>query len=230
MVAGSSCIDYSMLNNKRKAYDEAGESRETADATVEYARNHGAKIVILENVLKAPWGRMELAWQEAGYATKVALLDSKDFYMPQTRQRGYMIGISREVAEECQLDADKAVNKWFGVMERLQRRASSPFTDFIFDDDDPQLRIQDQEAAAVQTIGRPVSWEMCKKEVLFYRASNFLGPQRPFTNWENSGSCNVPDSCFKHWFKKQVERIWDTIDINHLRSIAWRGYDMSHKV
>ena len=230
MIAGSSCIDYSSLNNKRKSYEDDGESRRTAEATVEYAKNHSAKIVVLENVLKAPWGNMELAWQRAGYATQVVLLDSKDFYLPQTRQRGYMIGISRAVAEKCGLAVDEAVKKWFEIMSKLQRRASSPFTDFIFDDDDVQLRNHDQEAAVVQTSCRSVPWEKCKVEVLCYRACNFLGLKRPFTNWENSGSCHVPDFCQKQWFKKQVERIWDTIDINHLRSISQRSYDMSCKM
>lgn len=231
MIAGSSCVDYSTLNNQQKEFGANGESYETLVATVDYAENHKPTIVILENVYTFPWPQVETMWHNVGYATKVAYLDSKDFYLPQTRQRGYMIGLRRNMIKERKvgLDADVAVERWFEVLEKLQRRASSPFTEFIFADDDEELRKYNQQAAVLLPPNKSVSWEKTRIECLSCRSCNFLGFKKPVTDWENNGSCLVPDFCNAPWFKKQVERIWDTIDINHLRAIGQRSYDMAYK-
>jgi site-specific DNA-cytosine methylase len=250
MIAGSSCIDYSLLNNKPKEFGASGESYDTLKATLDYAKVHKPLVVILENVLSFPWHNVEQWWQEAGYVTQVAFLDSKDFYLPQTRQRGYMIGLRWKARTESQvgLEADNivddaaddaadnaakeaaliAVKKWFEVLGNLQRRASSPFTEFILADDDTELRKYSQQAAAMIMTNKNVSWEKCRIECLSCRSGNFLGFKKPVTDWENNGSCVVPDFYDKEWYKKQVERVWDTLDINHLRSIL-RFYDFSYK-
>jgi site-specific DNA-cytosine methylase len=231
MIAGSSCIDYSSLNTKPKEFGNLGESYETLVAAVEYAKEHRPNIVILENVYKFPWASTEGLWHDAGYATKVVYLDSKDFYLPQTRQRGYMIGLRRDVISErnVDLDADTAVENWFKTLGKLQRRASSPFTDFIFSNDDAALRKFNRQTAMQMMPGKTVPWEKCRVECLSYRLCNLLGFKKPVTAWENNGSCTVPDFCNSLWFKRQVERIWDTIEINHLRSAALRWYDIAYK-
>lgn len=231
MIAGSSCVDYSPLNSNPKEFGTKGESLETLMATLDYAKAHKPTIVILENVMKFPWPTVEGKWREIGYATKVAKLDSKNFYLPQTRTRGYMIGIRKTAYLErgLEFEAKAAVETWFEILEKLQRRASSPFTDFIFADDDVQLQRHNKRAAVLLTTGKNVPWDKCRVECLSYRSCNFLGFKKPVTEWENNGSCKVPEYCNTLWFKRQVERIWDTIDINHLRSIALRSYDMSYK-
>lgn len=231
MIAGSSCVDFSNLNNSRKEYGDDGESLTTLKAAVEYAKTHNPNLVILENIKKFPWTEVERLWQAAGYATKVAYLDSKDFYLPQTRQRGYMIGLRRKVISErnVKLDADAAVEQWFEILQKLQRRASSPFTEFIFADDDPQLERYNRQAAVLLKSATTGAWDKCRVECLSYRSTNLLGFERPVTDWENNGSCKVPDYCNSAWYKKQVERIWDTIDINHLRSVVSRWYELAYK-
>jgi site-specific DNA-cytosine methylase len=231
MVAGSSCVDYSGLNQHQKEFGEEGESYDTLMATVKYAEKHTPQMVILENVLNFPWEEVEGLWHAQGYATKVALLDSKNFYLPQTRQRGYMIGLRREVNghPKLELDADAAVLEWFKIMEKLQRRASSPFTDFILADDSEELAKYNQQAGAQISVTKNVPWAKTRVECTSCRSTNFLGFKKPLTEWENNGSCLVPDNCNIPWFKKQVERIWDTIEINHLRAIVHRQYDMAYK-
>ena len=231
MVAGSSCIDYSPLNSKPKEFGKDGESYQTLMAAVNYAKKHRPNIVILENVKKFPWAFTEGKWREIGYATQVAHLDSKDFYLPQTRQRGYMIGLRRSVINDrgIDLDADAAVKNWFGILSKLQRRASSPFTDFLFADNALELQKYNREAAVLLTTGKNVPWDRCRVECLSYRCCHHLGLGKPFTSWENNGSCQVPDFCNKLWFRQQVERIWDTVDINFLRSIVVREYDNASK-
>jgi len=231
MVAGSSCVDYSGLNQNQKVFGEDGESYDTLLATVLFAENHTPQMVILENVLTFPWAKVEALWHARGYATKVILLDSKNYYLPQTRQRGYMIGVRREVNghPDLKLDADAVVLLWFDIMEKLQRRASSPFTDFILADDSEELAKFNQQARAQISANKKTSWEKTRVECTSCRSTNFLGFEKPFTEWENNGSCLVSDDCNKPWFKKQVERVWDTIEINHLRAIVQRYYDMAYK-
>jgi site-specific DNA-cytosine methylase len=231
MIAGSSCVDYSSLNSSQKEFGQSGESYDTLMATLAYAVKHEPTIVILENVQKFPWDKVEQMWRQAGYATQVAYLDSKDFYLPQTRQRGYMMGLRRAVISErnVQLDADIAPVRWFDVLESLQRRASSPFTDFVYADDDPQLPKAEQAAAAPLNTSRYVEWDKCKLETLTCRSANNLGFRKPLTDWENNGTCRVPDHYAIFWWKPQVERIWETMEINFLRSITQRGFDLSFK-
>lgn len=219
------------MNSHRKAFGESGESNDTKNASLAYAKKHKPSIVILENVVRFPWPKVEKEYRDAGYATKVVLLDSKDHGLPQTRRRGYMIGIRREAITEriLDLDPDLAVKRWAELLGAMQRRASSPFTDFIFADDDPELQKYLAEAAQLPNTGKIITWDKCRAECLNYRAAHLLGFQRPFTEWQNNGSCNVPDFCNSVWFPQQVERIWDTVEINHLRSIVHRYYDMSFK-
>ena len=210
-----------------------GESYDTLLGIVTYAKTHQPNIVILENVYGFAWGEAESMWHEIGYATQVALLDTKDFYIPQTRQRGYMIGLRRAAVKErhLDLDPDKAVRSWFTVLTKLQRRASSPFTDFIFSEGNAELQRWSQMDGDNFYMRSPTitPWEKCRTESLAYRASMLLGFKRPFTNGENKHSCNVSDACNHLWFRRQSERIRDTIDINQLRNVHNWWWDFFYK-
>jgi site-specific DNA-cytosine methylase len=233
MVAGSSCIDYSALNNSRKEFGVSGESYETLVANVEFAKVHKPLIVILENVRHFPWAQTEKLWHDAGYASKVAFLDTKDFYLPQTRQRGYMVAIRTDLKTLTgdSFDAQAAVVRWFDILGELQRRASSPFTDFLLPDHDRRILKSYQQAEAQLLSGRSgtYAWDACQVECVCYRLYNLLGALKPFTSWENNGTCLVPDFTRRIWLKLLPERVWDTLDINLLRSVGDRDYDMSFK-
>jgi site-specific DNA-cytosine methylase len=73
-------------------------------------------IIILENVCGAPWGVMEKELQQVGYTTASSgsyhdpskpagkrgtthFFDTKFFYIPHTRTRGYLIAIRSDIAE-----------------------------------------------------------------------------------------------------------------------------------
>lgn len=48
-------------------------------------------MVIVENVKGAPWDIMVKHMREAGYKADHMNLDTKDYFIPQTRTRGYCI-------------------------------------------------------------------------------------------------------------------------------------------
>jgi len=105
-VCGFSCVDFSGLNFNKKALDEGGESGDTFNASRTYANHTRPKLLVLENVSGAPWLHKDLKSQaknfgkkgidkqleEIGYAVGFLKLDTKDYYIPHTRVRGYMIG------------------------------------------------------------------------------------------------------------------------------------------
>ena len=66
-------------------------------------------MVILENVCSAPWEQMTMVWFPAiGYVAKSIKIDSKNFYLPQTRTRGYLLAIDTQ----CTGLGEKILEKW----------------------------------------------------------------------------------------------------------------------
>lgn len=232
LIAGSSCKDYSGLNNQRKTFDEDGQSRSTFQGVLGYAERYRPRIVVLENVEGAPWPKIQAAWDEIGYETFVAKVDTKDYYIPQTRRRGYMVGFNREIARMADFPLIDAGKSWSTLLERYARRASSPFTKFIYSQDDPRLHQVKRELSismSLEKARKKAEWVKCRHRYMSFRAAHGLGFRRPLTMWENNGTCNFPDGGWLHWAKCQVERIWDTIDINFLRCVSQRDYDIQYK-
>lgn len=55
LIAGTSCVDYSHLNNQQQGIDANGESGRTFRGMLQWVKKHQPPIVILENVCNAPW-------------------------------------------------------------------------------------------------------------------------------------------------------------------------------
>ena len=55
-------------------------------------------IVIIENVFGAPWDKKVELFAKLGYSADYLKLDTKDFYIPHTRQRGYLFAIKQSSA------------------------------------------------------------------------------------------------------------------------------------
>ena len=232
LIAGSSCKDYSLLNNHQKEYGEEGQSLSTFQGVVGYCKRYKPRIVLLENVSGAPWKGFREDLTRVGYEVFVAKVDTKDFYIPQTRNRGYMIAFNCQFAAAAQLSLENIGTEWADVFDSYSRRASSPFTDFIYSEDDPLLDQARHEMTISQSLEksrRKVDWHRCRHRYVSLRAAHGLGFRRPVTMWENNGTCTVPDGSWLKWAKVQVERIWDTIDINQLRGVAQRDYDSRYK-
>ncbi len=55
LIAGTSCVDYSNLNNEQKEITEQGESGQTFRGMMTWVQRKQPPVVILENVCGAPW-------------------------------------------------------------------------------------------------------------------------------------------------------------------------------
>ncbi|KAK3061597.1 hypothetical protein LTS18_005844, partial [Coniosporium uncinatum] len=118
LVAGTSCVDYSKLNSKTKEYNEKGESRDTFLAVLAYAEIWRPTILILENVVGAPWQSMQKAYSKIDYELCFTKVDTRNYYLPHTRQRGYMVCVDRK---QFGKNVSGAVLEWANLMKTFQR-------------------------------------------------------------------------------------------------------------
>ncbi|KAI4173965.1 MAG: hypothetical protein LQ346_008313 [Caloplaca aetnensis] len=72
------------------------------------------------------WGDEE---PSSGYSTCVVKVDTKEYYLPQTRKRCYMVCIDRKTIGT--VEAEKLARQWAVMLKQLQRNASSPMDDFL---------------------------------------------------------------------------------------------------
>lgn len=252
LIAGFSCVDFSNLNKWNKTLHETGESGDTFRAILNYAKKYRPAIIILENVMGAPWDFIQSVWEndqealddiskrsktpwanvwdvgELAYAAHFLPLDTKAYYLPQTRNRKYMICIDRQKLSS----AEQQVLIWGKLMKKFKRPASSPVEAFLLDPDDPRLHRSRDELAKTgrgdPTTRREVDWTVCLGRHQDYRQKTHVGFDRPVTMWVDGGSCKPSDFWWQGWGTVQVERLWDTFEIAFLRNVR-RGYDSHYK-
>ncbi|OCL14046.1 hypothetical protein AOQ84DRAFT_331743 [Glonium stellatum] len=220
LIAGFACVDRSALNNHKKVLAEKGETSDTFRAIVSYANVWRPRIVLLENVVGKTehWEEYTDLWNDIGYECSYAKFDTKNFYLPQTRMRMYMLCIDRI---QFGKGVEEAISSWSTVVKSFTRKASSPYADFTLPYDD--YRVQHLRAEALKQAGdtmapRKFNWEKCRGRHNQLRRSGNLGGERPLTDWVDGGSCTPPEYADKAWFKAQVERVWDNMDISLLRN------------
>jgi site-specific DNA-cytosine methylase len=228
LVAGFSCVDFSGLNNFKRTLEQRGESGDTLRAILAYAEKYRPRMIVLENVFTAPWEKIKDAWINLGYYCSWARFDTKNHYIPHTRQRGYMICVDKKRLSNGNIKMDE----WQAVVDATRRKVSCPVEAFILDEDDPRVRRGREEMArglrGDDRKDRVVDWTKCQGRHQDYRSLFHLGIKRPMTDWVDGGTCKLPDYCWNDWGKVQVERIWDTLEIGLLRN-ARRGFDMQYK-
>ena len=98
LIAGTSCVDYSGLNtNQHCDVKGGGESGQTFRGMMDWIKLNKPPIVILENVSGAPWEKkVEIFEKELGYYATWSRVDTKNFYIPQTRMRGYLFAVRKD--------------------------------------------------------------------------------------------------------------------------------------
>ncbi|KAL2264457.1 hypothetical protein VTK26DRAFT_22 [Humicola hyalothermophila] len=136
----------------------AGESAITFFAALRLIVTKRPKVVILENVYGAPWDMYtDQIFPKVGYVARCVKLDSKDFYLPQTRQRGYLVAIDAEdMGEEV---ADEMATHWATVLSECKRPASTSISAFLRPADDPATI---QARADMESKGSNNSdWALC---------------------------------------------------------------------
>jgi site-specific DNA-cytosine methylase len=234
VVAGSACVDYSPLNRVMKNFADKGESFSTMAGVLSYCTKHLPCMVLLENVKGAPWmkGQKNITkiWRRVGYDVAVVWVDTKDYYIPQTRQRGYLLGFHQKRAEAQGFDTKTALTRWVHYFRALSSRASASYTEFINNNDSLENEItrRRSETAAVAS-KKEIDWALCKQRYYALRNSNNYGQLRPFTRWDANGSSTCFDFVWQRWMRMQRDRVLDTLDIAYLRYLVDRDYDMNGK-
>ncbi|KAJ6581619.1 hypothetical protein B0H19DRAFT_1116025 [Mycena capillaripes] len=226
LVAGTSCVDYSNLNNVKQGLDAKGESGQTFRGMLSWVKQHRPPLVILENVCSAPWARVAEEFEKIGYSAKFSRFDTKFFYIAHTRTRVYLIAVDSK--------SSKVPDQWLSLVTKdLKRPASSTLDAFLLPSDDPRIHqarqklVKESYNALDRRTGR-TDWNRCERRHERARSDECLGKKRPLTNWDDGGSCSLPDYTWSDWGVGQVERVWDLMDILYLRS-AKKGIDPSYK-
>jgi site-specific DNA-cytosine methylase len=183
-------------------------------------------VVILENV-SGPWEQKINFFEKRGYAAAFPRIDTKDYYIPQTRMRGYLLAVKRESSH------DNRPRQWIERVKKLKRPASAPLDAFMLAPDDPRvLRGRERLTAESRAVdgdraGR-TDWTKCETRHQLARSEEELGDQRPFTGWSDSGHTTLPSFAWNDWCNSQVHRIHDLMDINTMR-MAQADMDCTYK-
>ncbi|KAL4987101.1 hypothetical protein BDW68DRAFT_178160 [Aspergillus falconensis] len=236
LIAGFSCVDFSGLNNYRKELDEKGESGDTFWGIICYAKAYRPRMVLLENVKTAPWAKIEGHWNDIDYVAVHADVDTKAYYLPQTRERGYMFCVDKRLLSDLAqnkhglgLNADEMglnmQREWVDTLVAFKRPASSPAGMFLLDADDRRLEQTEKDMAQKITASAAaaratVNWDRYQVRHQGYRLKHGLGHRRPISKSRDDGTCKMPDFAWQVWLRSLPERVWDTIDVNFLRKLV----------
>ncbi|EJD08575.1 uncharacterized protein FOMMEDRAFT_102039 [Fomitiporia mediterranea MF3/22] len=225
LIAGTSCVDYSTLNNEKKDIDSNGESGRTFRGMLSWVDKHRPPLVILENVCGAPWNKVVSHFGNIQYSAAYFRVDTKNFYIPHTRTRVYLLAVHQENS--------KIPDSWRTLVNRLERPASTTLDSWMLPTDDQRIHqarqklVRESFGALDRRTGR-TDWGRCESRHQRARLEEGLGPKRPLTSWEEGGFCKLPDFAWGDWGVVQVERVWDLMDISLLRK-AKQGVDPSFK-
>ncbi|WVQ80273.1 hypothetical protein IAT38_002378 [Cryptococcus sp. DSM 104549] len=224
LVAGTSCVDYSNLNNAQQSIDANGESGRTFRGMIDWVKKHKPPVVILENVCSAPWDKVELKFHDIGYDASYTRLDTKEFYIPHTRTRGYLFATPQ--------NSEQLSHKWLATVKDLRRPWSSPFEAFLLQPDDPNIHRARLELASARANSegsrKTTDWGRCESRHQRARNDEELGLQRPLTAWQDAGVCRGLDWTWNDWLFAQTPRVLDLLDISTLR-MAKDGIDSGFK-
>ncbi|KAK9448197.1 uncharacterized protein V1518DRAFT_419949 [Limtongia smithiae] len=220
LVAGTSCVDYSNLNNNQKKITDNGESGRTYFGMRSWVVKCRPSIVILENVCSAPWEHIRKDFEGLGYATRFVKVDSKNYYIPHTRTRVYL----------CAFNTKKAAlaDAWVEKVKSSQRPASCSLDAFMLPADDQRIQVARLAMAQAPHNRSRTDWARCEDRHHKARFDEMLGQKRPLTQWVDNGVCKLLDFGWGDWAASQVSRVLDLMDISTLRA-AKVGLDPCYK-
>ncbi|KAK1728703.1 hypothetical protein CaCOL14_005443 [Colletotrichum acutatum] len=210
--------------------DEKGESTKTFLSILMYTHAHRPKIVILENVTRAPWDQFKDFWLPSiGYVAAYVQVDSKNFLVPQTRQRKYLLGVD---ARYYGNKAKEIVNTWVKLMDITQWFKNPPdLQKFLLPPSDPrvlQTRFQ-LERTLLSKPKRDVEAVHCAADHRSARRKEELGTSNPYTRMDDRGNVQPREDAWQGVISAYTWRMQDLLDIEYLRAQK-KGYDFTHKM
>ena len=241
LVVGSSCVDFSTLNSKKRhelraspvdptnpiptleAFIDSvrgiiGESAVTFVSSMKYVLRVRPRIVLLENVNSAPWDNIANDYfPMAQYCAVHVSVDSREYGVPQTRQRGYCI------AADWTYYGDRAsaiAKEWAKIIRAIAPNAQIPLENLLLRPNDRAVR--EMEIPIERGTHREPSAKatMCKMRHRDARATHALPDLNPVTGVDERGTCRPDDRMFGGWIQKQGGRVCDLLDIACLRTIT----------
>ncbi|KAF6835386.1 DNA repair protein rad8 [Colletotrichum musicola] len=207
-----------------------GESIQTFFSIHQYARVHRPKIIILENVLGAPWKQITDFWLASiGYAATVIQADAKHFLVPQTRNRKYAIGFdARHYGLE---EAKQMVEQWESMMGKSNWFANPPnMHAFMLQQSDPavlQARFMCDRKLDVKP-RKDHQAVMCMLDHAAARRTEGLGQGHPYTMNDGLGSFTPREEAWHTFTRSLTRRMKDLLDISYLRAEK-QGFDFTWK-
>ncbi|KAF1848463.1 uncharacterized protein K460DRAFT_308788 [Cucurbitaria berberidis CBS 394.84] len=222
LIAGFVCKDLSRMNNNGKDLDSNGESGDTWRAVYTYVNRFRPGIVLLENVKAkiSTWEDVVSRWAKIGYEAGWVYRDSKQHYLPQTRERMYMIAVERSRLGKNA--AIKAVGEWKELIKGLQRQCSITYEEFLSSD-------MMQESSVHSVVASESDWALSRLRYDKMRTIGGLGHSRTLTGWSESGSNRLPDFADRKFYYSQSSRVYDAIEVAHLQA-AQNDADSTHKM
>ena len=100
---------------------------------IEWIRKAKPPLVVIENVFSAPWDEKVCLFQREGYVAAYGKFDTKRYYIPHTRQRGYLVAV-RKGCKVPDLDTT-----WKGMVKSLEHPVTPCLDAFMFPNDDPRV-------------------------------------------------------------------------------------------
>ena len=187
LVAGTSCVDYSNLNNEKKGLNDKGESGQTFRGMMTWIKKNQPPIIILENVCNAPWSEIAQCFRDEGYESTFQRVDTKRYYIPHTRTRVYLFAVKIDKSRKAKMTEETDIcDQWKAKVKELERPASATLEAFLFDSDDPRVHKGRQMLAmpGEDSTRANTDWGRCESRHQRARIEEGLGARRPFTNWE----------------------------------------------
>ncbi|KAJ3149706.1 hypothetical protein HDU86_006883 [Geranomyces michiganensis] len=226
LVSGTSCVDFSNLNNQKKALADKGESGKTFRGMMRYVSKHRPPIIIMENVQGAQWDEEIVpAIEKENYFVQIVNLDTKHYYIPHTRSRGYLFAMAKELPTA---NRDKPVH-WRELVQAMTRPASVPLEAFLLAEDDPRVQKARETWSRAEGARRGrTEWVRCESRHKKARDEEELGTLRPLTEWQDGGISTLCQSSWQVWANMQTERVLDLMDIVYMR-LAKMNCDPSFK-
>ncbi|KUJ21121.1 uncharacterized protein LY89DRAFT_778739 [Mollisia scopiformis] len=202
----------------------AGKSGHVFSCILLYITQSRPKVVLFENVIAtdAIWRTIEEDIEKERYMAKILKLDIKDFYLPQTRNRRYMLCVDLDLFKEKD-EARKLLETWEAYVKCFkQTTAVSAETMLLLSAEETPEAFSQFGDPEIEKRTKRDDWEDCKIKMRRFRDNLALGTGRSLTLWNESGFRAIPD----FWTQKNppLNRILDVLEISHLRGIK-RGYD-----
>ena len=215
IVAGTVCKDFSALNNSKKGITDQGQSGRTFRGLIDYVKYASPCIVILENVRTAPWAEINAFFEaircpdypERRYSVSTCMVDTKDYYLPQTRERGYL----------CASWNAAGLALFSEAVAELRYESGPTVASFLLPPQHPELA----RAKAVAHLRRRQASRQWRGRGRVNntadRASDGLGTKTPYTNRSEDGTVAPPIWAWRAWLSSLTTRAQDSVDIHFLR-------------